>query len=188
MYTRKVAIYYVLCAVMAVGCKTTSSIATIDNDPLPEAFLGTWQGELKIYQNGVVANSIPMEMTIERIDSLTMLWKTTYTGEGTTTVKDYLLRTWDAQRGQYEIDEKNGINLQASVSGSTLSSIYAVMGRLITVSHSLRNGDLHFQIDVTMEKSSIMTGDTILGGDTIPPVTIYPVLTSQHAILKRVRT
>ena len=122
----------------------TDEISEYQEPILTEAFIGDWTGELKIFKNGSVVQRVPMTMKVERRDSHTLSWKTIYSPDENQVIKDYLLRTWDASKGQYEIDEKNGIILPATLSGNKLTSVYAVMDQLMTVSHSLIEGKLIF--------------------------------------------
>lgn len=180
--------FYIIFSILLISCATyRSNESPVASDPvLPAAFIGNWSGELKIYKEGAVVQTVPMVLAVSRRDSHTLIWKTTYSMDDNPVVKDYLLRTWDASKGQYEIDEKNGIILPATLSGNRLTSVYAVMDQLMTVSHSLVDNKLRFQIDVCPNVSHIITGDTILNNDTIPPVTVYPVIINQMAVLQRI--
>jgi hypothetical protein len=179
---------FIFMAILLASCAAfrSNEIPVLSEPILPGAFIGKWGGELKIYKEGKVVKRVPMLLEVVRRDSLTLVWKTTYSMDDNPVIKDYLLRTWDASTGQYEIDENNGIILPATLSGERLTSVYAVMDQLMTVSHSLVDNKLRFQIDVCPDVSNIITGDTILNNDTIPPVTVYPVIINQSAVLERI--
>ena len=102
-------------------------------EQFPADWLGTWQGEVMITRPGEVALPL-VQMT--RIfepteDPVVFRWTTIYSGSQGEQTREYLLRVVDGERGQYAIDEQNGIVLSSQFVGDTLYSWSASGWRVV---------------------------------------------------------
>jgi hypothetical protein len=95
----------------------------------PKDWLGHYQGELEwITTNGT--KMIPMTLYFEKTESDQIFkWKVIY--DSTAAVpfkveKDYLIKTIDAKKGHYVMDEQNGIILHLNLIDNSLYSCFSV--------------------------------------------------------------
>lgn len=130
---------------------------------------------MHIYKTGKVVDSVAVIHLIKPSDQAgSYIWRTEYKSAKTPVVKDYVLRTKDAERGIYLIDEGEGLELIGYLMGDRLLSTFEVKGILLTANYELRGNELIFE--VTSGKKDSETG----GG-----VTNYSVNTLQRIVLRR---
>lgn len=149
----------------------------------PKDWLGTWSGELEIFSGLKKVNSIPMTLEISEQESTDRLkYFITYADD----LRAYYLHAVDSAKGHYLLDEKNGIQIDTYLIGDQLISTFEVMGSLIHT-RSYRTGSaLQYEIVAGRIEPVSISGDTIMGQDTIPPVQAFPFTVSQLATLTRV--
>jgi hypothetical protein len=172
--------FHILCLVIVSTLGYSQNETTI----FPAEFLGIWKGKLLIYKGENVTNTI--EMSVEHLPTDTAgvyIWSIIY-GTEDTGKRPYYLRTVDATKGHYQIDEKNGIVLDSYFVGGKLVSHFLVQGNRLTTSYELVGEEMIFEVIVTKEEKPTITGDI---GPEIPPVTSYLVSGYQKAILKKVK-
>ena len=119
---------------------------------LPAEWHGRWTGTLTITPVDGKVQETPMEMTIEPIkDSKNVRWQIIY-GEGKKApVRDYELQP-QVRANHFLIDEKNGILIDAWLTGGVLHSQFEVGDSLIAVRYE-RTGDvLRFSLTATGTK------------------------------------
>ncbi len=154
----------------------------------PDDWEGDWKGTLNIWRpGGDTASTYPMELLVHPIpDSNRWTWVIVY-GEGETrSPREYELVEIDAEKGIYQIDEKNGIYLNGYHIENAFRGQFSVMGSMITDAYERVGEELIFTIISSKLDAPIVSGDTILvDGDTIPPVFDYPIQVAQKAILRR---
>jgi len=161
------------------------SCCQTDREQFPQSWIGTWTGDLEIYKGLDLVNSIPMSLKIDttaQSDRYAYFINYGMSPEG---LRPYYLHVVDSSKGQYILDEANGIRIEMYKLDNQLFSSFQVMGSLIqTVTHVA--GDvMHYTIYAGSSKPISITGDTIMGADTIPPVETYSMPQVQKAILKR---
>ena len=85
----------------------------------------------------------PMELHVAPVEGeASWTWTIVY-GEGERRqVRPYVLRPVDATTGHWVVDERNGILIDAYLSGDTLLSRFEVMGNVIDVQYRMRDGGL----------------------------------------------
>ena len=186
---------YLLCVFVAlammISCQPkqeltkSSSIekeTVIDN--FPKDWIGTWEGQLKIFSNNKLTQEIFMGLVIEPVvnDSLQAHTWTIIYGEGEgRQERKYELIPKDIEKGHYITDEKNSIFLDDYYLGGALYSRFEVMGNLLTAIYR-RDGDvMHFEIISGSSTPITETG----GEDDIPKVSSYAIPVAQHAVLYR---
>ena len=152
--------------------------------PFPKNWEGKWTGTLEIYYQNQLRQAVPMELSIRSIDSIRWEYLTVYSPSENPVRKAYELIAQSPERGQYIIDEKNGILLNAQFQGECLYSAFEVMGNHLQSRICLLNGKLHYEITSGPASPHKTTGDTIIESDTIPPVQVFALSTVQRAVLQ----
>ncbi|MEM7370857.1 MAG: hypothetical protein AAF587_19740 [Bacteroidota bacterium] len=148
----------------------------------PHAWIGTWTGDLEIYQGPELKQKIPMALTIEPTDSSdSWKWVLDY-GRDSKDVRNYLLLLVDVKNGLYSIDEQNSIILEARLLGNTLTSRFLVNHSLLLVSYHFREEEIKLEIFVGPDDKGTTTGTEVEGVDIIES---WPLSTKQQAILKK---
>lgn len=148
----------------------------------PKSHLGVWQGTLQITPTGTPrTQEVPMRIVLDSIRGITNRF--TFTIQyGQQSPRLYELVTVDAATGKYQIDEKDGIVLDASKIGDQLATQFSVENNLITTIYTfLTNPD---RIGFTLYFSDVRPGKTGRQGTT--PVLTYAIKSRQLATLTRV--
>jgi hypothetical protein len=152
----------------------------------PDDWIGKWAGNLNIYQGQKIAQTLPMQLIIEPLDSVDHYsWSIIYGEDTIAGLRPYTLKTIDKAKGHYIIDEHNSILLDAYVHAQSLFSHFDVMGSYLTSIYSRKENDLIFEIIVNKSNPSRTTGGTNSNGEEIPIVNAYPIVGYQRAILKK---
>ena len=99
----------------------------------PDDWLGFWEGDLHIYDEMGLQQSLPMSLD----NSITgvkgqFTWAIIYGTDSIAGRRDYLLKEVDKNKGHYMVDEKNGILLDAYLIDNELVSVFEVMGNSLT--------------------------------------------------------
>nr|HMQ50000.1 hypothetical protein [Saprospiraceae bacterium] len=150
---------------------------------LPENWLGSWQGELVIYDAQGERQRLPMELYIQPQDS-SFTWHIIYGADKTAGLRAYLLRSVDTAKGHFVIDEQNGILLDAFLLGGQLISRFEVMGSLLQSRVEVVGDTLYYEIIYGGWDAIRQSGDTVMDGDSIPPVQSFLIQGRQYAVLK----
>lgn len=150
----------------------------------PAQWLGQWQGELEIYNyQQAQPEKVTMQMNIEAISDSTWRWETTYVaGDKVISEKNYRLVTIDAAAGLYQVDEMNGIQLQAQMLGNRLITFFEAGNNLLTISYFMHQNQLHFEVYFADNKSKVKTGGT---SEDVPIVLTYRTSTYQQAVFSK---
>lgn len=157
---------------------------TSETFDFPKDWLGTWSGELHIYTEKGLQQTIPMSINNQRTSHQdTFIWSITYGPDPEKGLRDYRLIAKNPERGHYQVDEQNGIILDSYMLGNKLMSSFEVMGNQLTSTYERKSDHILFEIMMMSAQRGVITGDTIIRNDTIPPVTSYPVRVSQIAKL-----
>lgn len=142
----------------------------------PTSWVGKWSGKMLIYTQGATKDSVNVEMTINPAEEPnSWRWKTVYLSPKNPITKDYTLKTADAAKGHYWLDEGDGIVLDAYLLGNKLFHLFGVSGLYLTATYELQGDTLVFE--VTSGKWLNTTGND---------VTNYSVLNLQRSRLRRV--
>jgi hypothetical protein len=120
----------------------------------PKDWLGKYQGNLEmITTQGTI--KIPMTLTFEKTEADSIYkWKVVY--DSTAAVpfkveKDYLIKTVNAKKGQYLLDEQNGIVLHLNLIDNTLYSCFSISSEqneisLTSTDKILKKGVIYHEI------------------------------------------
>lgn len=112
----------------------------------PEKCEGVWKGKMQIYNQSKNISSVDIRMTISKIDSLSWTWKTEYISASLPVTKDYVLRIKNLEKGEFLIDEGNGIILNEQLIGNKMISVFDIKGLLLTSSYELIDNKLIFEV------------------------------------------
>jgi len=170
----------------AVSGATTSAPAT-HSDAFPAAWLGRWKGAVEVLGGTGGGTGFTMELRIaptERPDAYT--WTIIYDGQMGRQERPYLLRVKDAVRGEYVIDEVNGILLPTRLIGDTLFSSFVVQGARVSVREQLRDAGTP-QERIEVELLTLDEGAPVRSGGTggVPEVLGWSPRSLQRAVLRR---
>ena len=153
----------------------TLSRPTSAQELFPDKCIGNWEGTMYIYGTGVLRDSVPVRMTIARINDTAWTWKTNYLSPTRPMVKDYVFRLVDRAKHQYVTDEGDGILLAESVFGAKAYSVFETQGILLTATYERRDDLLIFE--VTSGKKNQAAGEVLS----------HPVTSLQSAILRKTK-
>ena len=155
---------------------------TAQQADFPKTWQGTWKGTLEIYSpNGKVIHSVPMELHIAPLISGRWTWKTTYDNKD---IRDYELVTINAEKGQYQIDEKNDILLDLRLFGNKSFTCFEVDGYQIYDSYTFEKDTIIFELTSSAPGQETKSGT---GTEGSPVVTSTPQIAYQKAILKKIK-
>lgn len=152
-------------------------------DPL-EKWMGNWQGTLQIYNHNGLTQTVPMQVRNFYTDTIgTYGWYLIY-GDVETGTRAYYLKTVDKEKGDYIIDEKNSILLQAQLIHNKMISTFEIQNNLITSIYTLlEDGKMEFEIFFSDTQSIAESGNTLFDEEEIPLVKSFPIGGYQKAIL-----
>lgn len=160
-----------------------SGVAQAQTDTeFPESWRGTWEGTLTIDSQEGDRQEVPMELIIAPRNKKEGIyrWQITYRTEYHEDVRDYELRTVNKGKGEYIIDERNSIEIVSQFWNNALYSVYQVHGNLLYASYTLKDGVLYFDITACRDKGAVVSG-----GEELPSVKAFRVVSLHHAELKR---
>lgn len=151
----------------------------------PQEWIGNWKGDLEIFNAKGKAQTIDMELHIQPLDSLIYTWTIIYKADTIRDERKYFLKTKDAAKGRYEIDEGNSIVLDAYLLGGVLYEQFEVMGSTILTRTEKQGENLVFEILAGKTEPANTTGGITHEGEEIPAVKSFPLTNYQKAILKK---
>lgn len=153
----------------------------------PASWSGDWAGELQIFSSKGMTQSLPMQLNIQPVDNSDDYTFTIIYGldieKGT---RSYILKTIDASKGLYAIDEQNSIVIEAYLLGEKLVQRFEVMGNLLETFIEKRDDTLIWEIFSGKHEPASITGDTVQDGEDIPRVKTYPMGVYQKCILEKI--
>ena len=179
-----------LFSILLFGCKSIDTIKSKKVDVVAETFpddwLGDWVGELKIYNQNKLQQTIPMGLKMETtLDSDRHTFIIRYGEDIDASIRNYELITVDKEKGLFKIDEKNDIVLEGYFLGGKFFQRFEVMNNLLFGTIEKQGGQLVWEM-VSGKMDPVSTsGDTIILKEEIPPVNAYPIKVFQKAILSR---
>lgn len=162
----------------------TPTIAQNGPYNFPITWIGEWTGELVIFSSTGEQQRTQMNLNIQPIDTSDhYTWEIIY-GEGADQ-RPYELITIDAQKGHYQVDEKNSIVLDLYHFAGKLCSRFEVMGNLLSITYEKIGNEIIFEVLSGKEDAPVITGGEKIGGNEIPKVASYPIAVRQIARLTK---
>jgi len=167
-------------------CSLITQTAVAQSDGFPTSWVGTWQGDLEIYNAQGQVQTLAMKLEILPIDtSENFTWTIIYGSGKEAQKRPYELVTINAATGHYLIDEKNSIRIDAYLLGSKLFQRFSVMGNMLTATNTVQEDTMIFEIFSGKDQPSTTSGGTKFEGEAIPEVQAFPIGTYQRAVLLR---
>jgi hypothetical protein len=154
---------------------------TIVEHPIfPNDFLGIYEGTLHV-SNTKGNSKLPMEFHLLKTASPdTFVYKIVYVVDSVPQSRDYYLLSVNPDKGEFLIDENNGILLDAKYVDSTLYSIFEVEGNLLTSGLRFYKDFIDFELTFSKMNTKRASGGD---DDDTPLVVSYPVSVIQKARL-----
>jgi hypothetical protein len=186
---RHIYLYSLIFCAFIISCSKVSKElvepASIHKElKFPDDWLGYWQGTLEIYNADGLAQSIPMAMDHKLTDTTGVyLWALIYREDLEKGRRNYYLSAVDTDKGQYQVDEKNGILINSYLLDNRLISTYEVMSNLITTVYIHEGDHMRFEVHAARTQEVLITGDTIVDGADIPMVKSYLCSGFQEGVL-----
>lgn len=146
----------------------------------PQDYFGIYKGDLTI-TNSAGEQKLQMEFHLQPTDSIGKYKYTlVYIVEGSRQERDYTLIEKNAEKGEYVVDENNGILLDAKFINGTLYSMFEVQGNILTTTERFNESSMDFTITFS-GKAQANTSKT--EGDDPIDVVSYPITVVQSAHL-----
>lgn len=161
------------------------SFTSLPAQSFPAAWQGKWTGDLEIWNPTGKVNEVPMSLEIQPTDSAWTFIITYNAGTEEPDIREYSLITIDSAAGHYAIDEHNSILLDAYLLDNCLYDRFAVMGSDLFSRICLDGEVLEYEIISGQTEPVRISGDTIMGTDTIPAVNSYRLFNVIKAALRR---
>ncbi len=152
----------------------------------PKSWEGKWGGTLEIFKGFRKGYETPMELHIlPDADSTKYSWHIIYGEDKVEGLRPYDLHIIDPSKGLYKVDENNSIAIETYYFADKFVSLFEVEGSLLLSSVEKRGNQLVWEIFAGNMEPVSVTGDTIMGTDTISPVQTFPINVMQRALLGR---
>ena len=157
-----------------------SSFAQNDALQFPQDFYGTYKGDLHI-MNANGKQTLGMEFILKAGDSIGKHQYTlVYIFNGERQERQYTLIEKDVSKGEYIVDENNGILLDAKLVDHTLYFMFEVQNNIITTTERFYDNAMDFEITFSDTKQKTVSGTE---GENAIEVTSYPIGGIQKAHL-----
>ena len=153
----------------------------------PLEWIGKWRGQVTGQSPSGKDRKFQMELTVAPTDTPDRFqWTIVYDGEEGRSERLYSLLVKDRDQGHFAIDENNGIVLDATLIGDTLTEHFVVSGQRIWTSirmvQSAEGREFHFELASANDTQANKSGGKVGS----PEVLSLRVGSQQRAILKRV--
>lgn len=173
--------------IIMIGCKSKKPIVVVPeiiNFDFPLDWIGNYQGDLEIFNSRGDTVTVDMQLSIGHADNTGFFpWILSYNNDD---IRSYGLEVINPDKGHYRIDEFNSIKIDAYLRAGHLISRFDVMGSDLLVDYFRVPGGIDVKFYISQSQSDNITGDQIIGKDTIPLVKSFNVMAFQHAFLKRI--
>jgi len=148
----------------------------------PEDYLGSYKGPL-VMKTPSGEQTISMEFHLNATDTEERYeYQIIYINQGNRQVRSYTLIVKDELKGDYLVDEHNGIELEAKLFGNKLFSVFEVEQSLLLSTQTFFKDHMLFEILFSRSDKGITTGNN---DATSPEVISYPLSVYQSATLEK---
>lgn len=153
----------------------------------PQSWEGKWGGTLEIFKGFTKGYETPMELHIlPDPESKKYSWHIIYGEDKVEGLRPYDLHIVDPTKGLYRVDENNSIAIETYYFADKFVSLFEVQGSLLLSSVEKRGDQLVWEIFAGNMEPVSVTGDTIMGMDTISAVQTFPINVMQRAVLSQI--
>lgn len=154
--------------------------AQSDSLHFPQDFYGIYKGNLQI-TNARGKQTIQMEFHLNPTDSIGKYqYMLVYIMDGNRQERKYNLLEKDASKGEYIVDENNGILLDAKLIDNTLFSMFEVQGSILTTTERFYKESMDFEITFANKAQQTKSGTE---DEDATVVISYPISVLQKAHL-----
>ena len=144
---------------------------TVIDGLFPKSWAGKWSGTLEIFKGINKGFETLMELHIlPHAEGDKYSWHVIYGEDKVEGLRPYDLVTIDAAQGLYKVDENNSIAIESYYFADKFVSLFEVQGSILFSSVEKRDGQLIWEIFAANLEPVSVTGDTIMGTDTIAAV------------------
>ncbi len=173
-------------APVAPAGPTASGPPAVPAASFPQCWIGHWKGDA-FTAGGTRPLAFRMELIIAATDAPDRFtWTTIYDGPPGRQERAYTLIVKDAAKGEYAIDENNGIVLQARLLDGGLYTHFMVQGSRIATRERLEDaGTAAERISVEMVTTIDERAGSTGGKDSAPEVKTWTPVSIQKATLRR---
>jgi hypothetical protein len=145
-------------------------------------WLGHWKGELVWQRSADSVQTVEMHLIIAPLDSAGHYsWNLVYGAEQKDN-RGYTLKPVDIERGQWIVDENNGIVIDQYLIGNCFTSAFEVMGNTIVDVFELKDDTMQVRFFSYSSQPSRVSG---LGTEDIPTVNSYRMQSVQNVTLRK---
>ncbi|WP_223032634.1 hypothetical protein [Hanstruepera marina] len=168
----------ILIILLTLGCLSLS--AQTELLQFPEDFYGIYKGDLLI-TNARGKQAIQMEFHLNPTDSIGKYqYMLVYIMDGNRQERHYNLLEKDVVKGEYIVDENNGIVIDAKLIDNTLFSMFEVQGNILTTTERFYKDSMDFEITFANKAGQTKSGTE---GEDATEVISYPISVLQKAHL-----
>ena len=158
----------------------------INAQSFPESWKGKWAGDLEIWEFNEKKNTFPMSLEILPKDTawtftISYLWD-----PDNPDIRRYSLVTIQDNIGHYAIDEHNSIILDSYLNGNCFYTSFGGLGSELLTRICKKGDELEYEINSAKSDPIRVSGDTVIGQDTIPAIKSYSVFHLMKAVLEKV--
>ena len=178
MQLTKIIIFFL--SLICCSCNAQKIDSVIKSESFPKSWVGYYEGELMIFGVDSIKQVVTMGLNIRSISDSTYTWTISYLLDKKDERK-YELQVIDKQKGIYQIDEKNGILLEANFFNEHLISRFGVNKSLLDISYSKIGNQIHFMV-ISGNRDGVLKE---IEEDSIPEIFGYQVFSFQKAILQK---
>lgn len=165
-----------------------SPVVAAAQAPFPAQWAGRWEGTLTTSSPpDSVRSRIPVTMLIAREDTGTAwTWRTVFNADTVRGLRPYRLVVRDAARGLYATDERNGLELESTLVGGTLVSVFQVGTRVLESRYAMHGDTLVHDITWWSSTPASRTRGRGANAEQGAEVLSFRVEGRQRAALRRV--
>ncbi|WNJ19369.1 hypothetical protein [Pontibacter sp. G13] len=149
----------------------------------PQSWQGIWSGTVHIWSPNHQVDSFPMSLEITPTDSLWNFIVRYQRNPSQPDIRGYSLVILDDSLGHFAIDEHNDILLDAYRFDDCLMVGFGGMGSELLMRICKEGESLQYEITSGFSEPTRVSGDTILGTDTIPEIRSYELYNMMKARL-----
>lgn len=153
----------------------------------PQTWAGHWKGDAELVRAGGANIAFKMELIVKPTDDpARWTWTIVYDGAAGRQERAYELVVKDAATGSFQIDERNGIVLEARLLGGTLYSTFEVQGTRLHTRERIEDAGTdraRLIVEITTWQAAVAQET---GGGDAPPVQTWAVSSLQRATLRPV--
>ena len=176
----------ILLLLVCNACKVKKSLTADEeqvNYNFPLDWIGHYEGQLEIFNQKNDTVLVDMALDIGHADNTGFFpWTISYNKED---VRPYGLEIINPDTGHCRIDEFNSIKLDAYYKAGHFTSRFDVMGSDLLIDYHRVKGGIEVLLFISQSKPVSITGNQVLGQDTIPEVKSFNMLAFQKAFLKK---